>query len=507
MKPGCPAVRSLSADRASLLVAVVLLAWTTLAWAGRLHPEVDAHLASLPPGGTASVIVELDDQADPHAAAAGHRTRRAKARAVVDALRDKAARTQGPIRALLAREQAAGRARRVVPLWVVNGLAVTATDPVIRALAARPEVREVRLDRTVPRPAPLPAAAVPAAAISEWNVDQIRAPEVWSIDPAYAGVGSVVGSFDTGVDGTHPDLAPRYRGDDTTSWFDPYGEHASPFDADGHGTHTTGTAVGGDAGGTNIGVAPGAVWIAAKAWDDNGVGLVSAFHQIFQWFLAPGGDPANAPDVVNMSWAFAEAGCLTDFLADVQAFRAAGIFPSFAAGNGGPLPGSVSSPGAYPGSFAVGATDIFDDVPYFSGRGPSPCDGGIKPNVGAPGDAITSSVPWGYDTFSGTSMAAPHVAGAVAVLRAINPALTVEELEGLLGQGAIDLGPAGPDDDYGAGRLDLFQSAQIALGGGGPDQPRVTIVATTPAATEAGLAPGVFTVARTGPTDADLTVK
>jgi subtilase family serine protease len=448
----------------------------------------------------------MTDQADPHAAAAPHATRAARARAVRDLLQQTATRSQGPIRGLLAREQARGRVQRVVPLWVFNGLAVTATEPVVRALAARPDVREVRPDRVVPRPAPAPTSAVPASALSEWNIDQIRAPDVWDIDPAYTGAGAVVGSFDSGVDGTHPDLAPRYRGDDASSWFDPYGEHASPFDADGHGTHTTGIAVGGDAGGTNIGVAPGARWIAAKAWDDSGTGLVSVFHQIFEWFLAPGGDPALAPDVVNMSWGFADEGCITEFLPGVQAFRAADIFPAFAAGNEGPFPGSVRSPGAYAESFATGATDVFDDVALFSGRGPSPCDGGVKPDLAAPGDAITSTVPGGYATLSGTSMASPHVAGAVAVLRSINPAFTVDELEGFLIQGAMDLGPAGPDDDFGAGRLDLFQSAQLALGAN-PDQPHVTIVATTPTATEAGLVPGVFTVTRTGSTDTEMVVR
>ena len=103
---------------------------------------------------------------------------------------------------------------------------------------------------------------------NEWNIDKIRAPEVWA--RGYTGVGGVVGSFDTGVNVTHPDLAPRYRGNDAISWFDPYGQHATPYDSNGHGTHTTGTAVGGTAGGTAIGVAPGATWIAAKAWDDAG---------------------------------------------------------------------------------------------------------------------------------------------------------------------------------------------------------------------------------------------
>jgi len=470
---------------------------------------VDARLATLPPGGMASVIIELDDQLDPHAAAAVHppHARRARGRAVVDALQDHANRNQVAIRALLAQEQARGTVSRVVPFWVFNGLAVTATEPVIRALAARRDVREVRHDATIPAPVPTPASTNPAAGPSEWNIEQIGAPDVWALDPNYTGVGSVVGSFDTGVDGTHPDLAPRYRGNDAISWFDPYGEHASPFDANGHGTHTTGTAVGGDASGFNIGVAPGARWIAAKAWNDFGLAFISRFHEIFQWFLAPGGDPANAPDAVNMSWGLADPGCFTDFLPDIQALRAAGIFPAVASGNEGPDPGSVRSPGNYADSFAVGAYEpFFDDAAWFSGRGPSPCDGGIKPDLAAPGVSINSTWPDGYYVaLDGTSMATPHVTGSVAVLRSIDPALTVDELEDVLRQGALDKGLTGPDNDSGAGLLDLYQSALIVLTGTG--RPTVTITATTPTATEAPLVAGLLTVTRSGATDADLTVR
>ncbi|MGH7419649.1 MAG: S8 family serine peptidase, partial [Candidatus Rokuibacteriota bacterium] len=351
------------------------------------------------------------------------------------------------------REQSLGNVQRAVPFWVINGLAVTATERVIRGLAARSDVWEVRPDRAIRAPRPIRPAATPGPSpfVSEWNIAQIRAPEVWALDPSYTGVGSVVGSFDTGVDLTHPDLQPRYRGNHSISWFDPYGEHASPFDLNGHGTHTTGTAVGGDASGSNIGVAPGAQWIAAKAWNDSGIGLTSAFHQIFEWFLAPGGDPANAPDVVNSSWGFAEAGCITEFQADVQALRAAGIFPAFAAGNDGPDEGSVRSPGADPESFATGATDFFDDIAFFSARGPSPCGGIAKPDLSAPGVSILSAIPGGEHIWAdGTSMAAPHVSGAVAVLRSINPALTVDELEAVLTLGAVDLGVTGPDDSFGA---------------------------------------------------------
>ncbi|MGH2357403.1 MAG: S8 family serine peptidase, partial [Candidatus Limnocylindria bacterium] len=403
-------------------VAASLLLFTQAAWAGRLTPELEAQLKALPPGGKLAVIVEMWAQADPHAAAASapRGQRVARKRAVRDSLQILANQDQVSIRALLAREQTLGNVHRMVPFWVINGLAVTATEPVIRRLAARPDVWEVRPDAAIRAPRPVRPAAVPgpSAALSEWNIAQIRAPEVWALDPNYTGVGTVIGSFDTGVDLNHPDLEPRYRGTHSISWFDPYGEHASPVDPNGHGTHTMGTAVGGDLSGSNIGVAPGARWIAAKAWNDFGIGLASAFHQIFEWFLAPGGDPANAPDVVNSSWGFGETGCITEFRADIQAFRASGIFPAFAAGNDGPDDGSVRSPGAEPDSFAVGATDFFDDIAFFSARGPSPCGGIVKPDLSAPGVSIFSALPGGdYFWADGTSMATPHVSGAVAVLR------------------------------------------------------------------------------------------
>jgi subtilase family serine protease len=474
---------------------------------GRLHPLLEQRLKKLPPGEKLAVIVELNEQARPAEVISGMRGagRRDKARAVANALRNIADKHQGPLKAHLKEQEALGAAERVIPFWIFNGFAVTAPESLIRDLASRPDVREVRLDIRIPLPSLTHAAGGGASSVNEWNIETIRAPEVWGIDAAYDGTGAVIGSFDTGVDLTHPDLAPRYRGNHQTSWFDPYDEHAVPFDFHGHGTHTTGTAVGGDASGSNIGIAPGALWIAAKGWDDSGVGLASAFHEIFEWFLAPAGNPDNAPDVVNCSWGFEEAGCDTEFLPDIEAWRAAGIFPAFASGNSGPDPGSVRSPGAYPAAFAVGATDASDGVAGFSSRGPTPCDGSIKPDISAPGDGIVSAVPWGYEIMSGTSMATPHIAGAVAVLRSINPALTVDQLESALIFGAKDLGEPGQDNSFGAGRLDLFVSAQIAILG--PDFPVVRVQATDAVATEAGATSAIFTVTRTGNTNSDLEVK
>jgi len=474
---------------------------------GRIQPALEEKLKKLAPGEKLTVIVELMEQERPSEVAARMigAKRKDRAREVVKALKNLADLHQGPLKEYLRQQQTSGAAERIIPFWVFNGMAVKATGPLIRNLASRSEVKEIRLDVQIPLPSPKPAAANESSSASEWNIARTRAPEVWALSPAYNGTGSVVGSFDTGVDLTHPDLFSRYRGNHQISWFDPYNEHPIPFDSNGHGTHTTGTAVGGDASGSNIGIAPGATWTAAKAWNDAGEGLVSAFHQIFEWFLAPGGDPDNAPDVVNCSWAFNESGCDTEFELDIQALRAAGIFPVFASGNDGPDPGSARSPGAYAISFAVGATGFSDEVAYFSGQGPSPCDNSIKPDISAPGDGIFSAIPYGYETLSGTSMAAPHIAGSVAVLRSINPGLTVDQLETILASGAKDLGEPGPDNSSGAGRLDLFVSSQVAIKG--IDFPVAKIMAAESVAYEAGLVPGSVTISRTGNTDTYLEVK
>lgn len=315
----------------------------------------------------------------------------------------------------------------------------------------------------------------PPAGTPTWNLTTTGAPELWTM--GYLGQGIVVASLDTGVDVNHPDLAPRWRGG-SNSWFDVHGQHPDiPFDANGHGTRSMGVIVGGDANqsGKTIGMAPGAKWIAAKVWDDTGNALNSDFTLAFQWVLDPDGDPAtdDAPSVLNNSWGFEQQPgvCYDLFQDDIEILKAAGIAVVFAAGNRGELgPGSSISPGNNPEAFAVGSVDETLSISGFSGRGPSACDGSIFPEVVAPGNQILTAdlsgggQPTTYFPAAGTSFAAPHVSGAMALLLSAFPETTVPHLESTLIKTARDLGAPGADNDHGYGLIDVVAAYNRLLG-------------------------------------------
>jgi subtilisin family serine protease len=405
-----------------------------------------------PAAGAVSVIVTLQDQASLTAVGGG--THAARGRKAVTKLRVKADSTQGPIRAFLAKRRAQGRVFAVQRFWVFNGLAVTATPDVVADLATRPDVASVRPNATLAAPAP-----VTTSTSAEANISLVGAPLLWQL--GIRGQGIVVGSMDTGVDATHPDLAAQWRGG-TNSWYDPNGQHPTePFDANGHGTSTMGVMVGGAAGGTGVGMAPDAQWVAVKIFNDNGVATVSGIHAGFQWLLDPDGDPstADAPDVVNNSWTFQTPSCDLEFEPDLEALRAAGIVPVFAAGNSGPGETTSMSPANNPGALAVGATTEADAVFSLSSRGPSSCGEAetVYPDLVAPGvDVRTTDLGGGYRSLSGTSLAAPHAAGALALLLSAFPDLAADAQEASLLGSATDLGPAGPDNAFGYGRLDVL---------------------------------------------------
>jgi subtilisin family serine protease len=379
------------------------------------------------------------------------------------------------------------------PYYLENALEVDA-GPLLRAyLNSRPEVERIL---NSPRLRPLPEA--PAATPDDtrppsgppWNITAIGADRVWA-ELGVTGDGIVVGQSDSGVDGLHPALAPSYRGRETGAdfnWYDPWYGSTTPTDYGGHGTHTLGTVLG--QGG--IGVAPGAQWIGCVNLARN-LANPPFYLDCLQFHLAPfpaggdplrDGDPRRAAHVLNNSWGCpAIEGCDARSLGNaVRALRAAGIFVVASARHEGPACGSGSSPIAlFDDVFSVGAVDRNDDLAPFSSRGPVTVDGSnrLKPDLVAPGVDVLSAWPGAsYAPNQGTSMAGPHVVGAVALLWSAQPALIgdIDRTEQILidtarppspspffqGDPACGEGPL-PNNGYGSGVLDVYAAVQQAL--------------------------------------------
>lgn len=278
-------------------------------------------------------------------------------------------------------------------------------------------------------------------------ISQIGVDRVWN-ELGIKGNGIVVANQDSGINWEHRALKNKYRGFHSMgaathdyNWHDAIRATNSPTPIDdiGHGTHTMGTMVGHDGGEYKIGVAPGAKWIACRNMN-NDVGSVSSYLECFEFFLAPykfngtpkvDGRPELAPHIVNNSWTCPpKEGCNGgELLQAVRALRAAGIFVVAAGGNGGPGCGSmVKAPGMYAGDiFSVGSyNQFYKDISPFSSWGPSAFNGGLAPNLVAPGENVLSSFVGGRDKYEykdGTSMASPQVAGTVALLWSARPEL------------------------------------------------------------------------------------
>lgn len=412
----------------------------------------------------------------------------ARRAAVVAQLQSTASAGQSDVRRQLAQWQAEGRVHRVRPYWIINGLLVEGSADVLAQLAQRPDVARITPDARLQLISTSLQLADPPAL--PWGVAQIGALKTQA-GLGLDGHGVTIASMDTGVDWEHPALAANYRGrngdhvEHNGNWYDAISPtNTIPFDPHGHGTHVMGTAVGQ----LGVGVAPGARWIAMRIFDANGFTTLSAIHAGFEWLLAPGGDPARAPDIVNGSWGSEPYS--PEWLPDVAALRAAGILPVFAAGNAGPFSMTVGAPAAYTGTLAVGASDDRDAVAWFSSVGPSVWTNQSRPALVAPGTAVLSAFPGGrYALANGTSMAAPHVSGAAALLWQANPTLSAEHLTHILTATARPLGARQPNPVSGWGRLDIYAAATTQTPHGrllglvsnqGEALPGVVVTITTP---------------------------
>ncbi|MFJ2744136.1 S8 family serine peptidase [Streptomyces sp. NPDC087440] len=423
-------------------------------------------------GKESTFFVVLKQRAD-LAAAPAPRTHEARAQRAFTTLRKQATTAQASLRAHLDRAKVGYEA-----YWIANALKVSGDAALVEELSQRDDVAAVRAERHYAVDEPVEPASAEAEG-PEWGVKDIKADQVWS---AYddRGEGIVVANVDSGVQFDHPALKANYRGslgDGSVShdynWYDPTGQctGGAPCDNNGHGTHTMGTMAG--AGG--IGVAPGAKWIAVKGCEARQCSD-SSLLKAGQWILAPtdhnGQNPRPdlAPDIVNNSW----GGGHTTFYQDiVEAWNAAGIFEAFSAGNrgDGKTCSTAEAPGTQAPAYGVGAYDASGRIAGFSGFGPSRVDGSMKPNIAAPGVDVRSAAPGSqYQLMSGTSMASPHVAGAVALLWASSPSLigNIEATRALLNNSARDVddthcgGTADANNVWGEGKLDVLATVAAA---------------------------------------------
>jgi hypothetical protein len=456
---------------------------------------IDATVSAALAAGTGDFWVVFGEHAD-LSAAAGIRDWAQRGAAVTATLRRTADRSQAGVRARLDRAKVGYQ-----PYWVSNAVLVhNGSAELATNLAGEPGVARIAANTVHEPPKRLEGGDRLTVDAVEWGIAAIRADQVWS-GYGLRGEGVVVANIDTGVKFDHPALVNAYRGnlgggtfDHTYNWVNFLGTCGPvadlPCDDFGHGTHVMGTMAGDGGAGNQIGVAPGARWIAARACDVNGC-FTDALMSAGQWMLAPtdriglNPRPDLRPHVINNSW----GGRADDFFYRdmVNAWRAAGIFPAFSIGNSGPACDTAASPGDYRGSFASGAFDASGRIADFSSRGPGE-SGDVKPNLAAPGVDVRSALPnGGYILFSGTSMASPHTAGTVALIWSAAPSLVgdIAGTEAVLNQSATDTsdlscgGTAADNHVWGEGKLDALGAvARSPLGTLGTLTGTVTNAAT-----------------------------
>ncbi|MEZ4770131.1 MAG: S8 family serine peptidase [Caldilineales bacterium] len=459
--------------------------------AAPVHPEVTAALQQAEDG-RAAFYVLLAEQAD-LTPAYEMDDWTARGQWVVDALQTTAGASQAPLLRALQSASARGHVANVRPFWIVNTVAVYGDQQAVDLVARLPGVAQILPEVKLELPDVLVESPTASPQTVEWNVARINADDVWAL--GYTGAGMVVANLDTGVDYTHPALVGKYRGNQgggpggpfehNYNWFDPYwnttSPHALPWQAggtvpSGHGTHVMGTMVG-SSGVNEIGVAPDAQWIATFGCCPDNATLLAAL----QWHLAPtrldgtSPNPALRAQVLQNSWG--GAGGSSIYAQAMAALKASGMFVSASAGNGGPACGTLGSPGDLSSVFSVGGTDRYERIYSSSARGPNPFSRATGPALVAPGVGVRSSVPGGYyQEYTGTSMAGPHAAGAVALLWQANPALIgqVDYTADLLRKtatpfyvdgescGGVDSGSARPNNSAGWGELDILRAVQLA---------------------------------------------
>jgi subtilisin family serine protease len=324
-----------------------------------------------------------------------------------------------------------------------------------RAFAQQPEVAFAEPDRI------LPPAAVPNDPYfsREWHLAKISAPTAWDTTTGSSGV--IIAILDTGVNGAHPDLAGLM----VPGW-NCYNNNADTADVYGHGTGVAGSAAATSNNGIGVaGVAWNCMLMPIRISDTNGYASFSAMADGLTWAADHGAKVANISYIATGSSTVSTA---------ARYFQNKGGVVTVAAGNNGTFDSASDNPYV----LTVSATDSSDVLATWSNTG-------NNVDVAAPGVSIYSPF-WtgGYGSGSGTSFAAPIVAGIAALVMSANPSLTPSQVQEVIKQSADDLGAPGSDSSYGAGRVNAERAVTLALttsGGTTADTSPPTLSITSPA--------------------------
>lgn len=359
------------------------------------------------------------------------------------------------------------RSLKLQSLWIAQASVAYLDSEQVRLLQRSPRIESVRPVRAVrlnqDTESSRPSASREAPLKFTWGLKKIQLPMVMEKYPDLTGKGVRVGVLDTGLDDKHEAFRGKtvvYRNFLTPG-------QTKPMDDHGHGTHVAGTIAGFVVRNQRMGIAPDVDLVIGKIFSSTGTSDDAKCLESLQWVADPDGNAAtqDSPQVINGSWnadyPVKEDPSLDPYCKAVANLRRLSILSVFAAGNDAD-PNTIRVPGACSEAITVGSTTESDRLSDFSSEGPVLWgrDGRLeKPDISAPGSNIESAnVGNGWATKSGTSMAAPHVTGAMALLLQAQP--DPEQAARQLVSGASDLGAFGYDNKFGSGRLNLLNSIE-----------------------------------------------
>ncbi len=464
---------------------LLLFAVVSIAAAGSIDPDLAVIMAGSTDTDLIPVFILAHGQVDRNwvDVSAYSMSRAQRQQFAVSAMKEVAEVAQDGILTELRNSNAAG----IESLWLANAVYCEITRATIRDMAARADVSliESACDPNGGLIEPVdehPVTDEEGSRGLAWGVAKINADGAWAL--GYEGQGVIVAVIDTGADYLHPDLGNNMWHDTAAGFhygWDFYDGDNDPMDDHGHGTHTAGSVAGDGSAGTQTGVAPQATIMAVRI--NYYYGGEPTWIQGMQFAID------NGASVMSTSLGSGQ-GTASLRTANENALTA-GVYHSVSAANSGPSAGTILSPGDCPPPWfhpdqtyhggrsavvTVGATNSSDGIADFSSRGPvtswsdyNSSNPLIDPDISGPGVDVVSCKWSGdpgsgqYTTMSGTSMAAPHLAGVAALILSANPNLTVAQMDSIIEVTSLDLGATGKDNSYGAGRVDAQAAVQAAL--------------------------------------------